>query len=88
MAKRKLVWTKHAKQRMQERAIEGSEILEALKHGRWTTNDKGQTRVKHELDEANRLHVGVEIEPCSDGVHADVVIVVTAFIRGERDTGE
>ena len=87
MAKRRLVWASHAKERMQERDVKGWEVLDALKHGRWTTNDKGQKRVIHQLDEANRLLVGVEVEPCHDGVHADTVTVVTVIIRGPRDTG-
>jgi hypothetical protein len=87
MAKRKLVWTSHAKDRLKERSIKGWEALDALKHGRWTTNDKGQMRVIHQLDEANRLLVGVEVAPCHDGVHADTVTVVTVIIRGPRDNG-
>lgn len=87
MAKRKLVWTAHAKDRLKERDIRSSEVLDALRHGRWTTNDKGQVRVIHRLDEANRLLVGVEVSPCDDGVHADTVTVVTVIIRGPRDNG-
>ena len=87
MTKRRLVWANHAKERMQERDVKGWEVLDALKHGRWTTNDKGQKRVIHRLDEANRLLVGVEVDPCDDGVHADTVTVVTVIIRGPRDNG-
>ena len=87
MAKRKLVWTPHAKERLQEREIKASEVLETLRHGRWTTNDKGQVRVIHRLDAANRLLVGVDVTPCDDGVHADTVTVVTVIIRGPRDNG-
>jgi hypothetical protein len=87
MAKRKLAWTHHAKERMRERDVKGWEVLDALKHGRWIITDKGQKRVIHQLTEVDRLLVGVEVEPCSDGVHADTVTVVTVIIRGPRDTG-
>lgn len=87
MAKRKLAWTTHAKERMSEREVKGWEVLDALKQGRWTTNDKGQMRVIHQLDEANRLLVGVEVAACDDGVHQDTVTVVTVIIRGPRDNG-
>ena len=87
MAKRKLAWTAHAKERMRERGVKASEVLDALVNGRWTTNDKGQDRVIHRLDEANRLLVGVGVSPCNDGVHADLVTVVTVIIRGPRDNG-
>jgi hypothetical protein len=87
MAKRKLVWSSHAKERMKEREVEGWEVLDALKHGHWGTNDKGQLRVKHRLDAENRLLVGIEVAPSDDKAFADIVTVVTVIIRGPRDNG-